>query len=336
MPSNRQGHCHDCSQEHVMDLSQPSRNAPHCLSSLLGRSSLIDSPPFLRRPIQSSTAHPLRNPDQRFLDSEAFTLKFASHISDPMEKFTRNAGLDHSDLCAALIGFSLNESDEMDRKDRLQELEQNWAEPLEELEKSEKEAQRLEEALERGRGVTSLSPSLPSSVAVPKMNSPSESDSGEQAEPSEPIMSAIAAEDTTAETAEPQHSEDAPLSKSPTAARSYSLESPRRERRSLSWKKRSICQLQISSIRVPPYKLIWTSSVADLREMCIGAIGIGRKRCVGGAAFFWFANVRWKNLETWEDAWEDAKEIEKIPNRPPLPLGDGESGGGGGAGAGEG
>lgn len=36
-----------------------------------------------------SAAHPLRNPDQRFLDSEAFTHKFANHLSGPMEKITR-------------------------------------------------------------------------------------------------------------------------------------------------------------------------------------------------------------------------------------------------------
>jgi len=38
-----------------------------------------------------SAAHPLRNPDQRFLDSEAFTNKFAAHVSGPMEKVTRRA-----------------------------------------------------------------------------------------------------------------------------------------------------------------------------------------------------------------------------------------------------
>ena len=36
-----------------------------------------------------SAAHPLRSPDQRFLDSEAFTHKFANHLSGPMEKITR-------------------------------------------------------------------------------------------------------------------------------------------------------------------------------------------------------------------------------------------------------
>jgi hypothetical protein len=70
--------------------------------------------------------------------------------------------------------------------------------------------------------VTTLSPNPPSSVVGLKMNNRRESDSGEQAELSEPIMSAIAAEDTTAETAEPQH----------TAATSYLQESSKRERRS--------------------------------------------------------------------------------------------------------
>lgn len=38
-----------------------------------------------------SPAHPLRRPDQRFLDSEVFTNKFASHLSGPMEKVTRRS-----------------------------------------------------------------------------------------------------------------------------------------------------------------------------------------------------------------------------------------------------
>lgn len=38
-----------------------------------------------------SPTHPLRNPDQRFLDSEVFTNKFAAHISGPMEKVSRRS-----------------------------------------------------------------------------------------------------------------------------------------------------------------------------------------------------------------------------------------------------
>ncbi|KAF9447514.1 hypothetical protein P691DRAFT_671336 [Macrolepiota fuliginosa MF-IS2] len=99
-----------------------------------------------------SAAHPLRNPDQRFLDSEAFTHKFANHLSGPMEKVTRRVikrwtdyAQDHADLGAALNGFSLNETGAlsaaiektgqaadatyMSTTKLLQELEQNWAEP---------------------------------------------------------------------------------------------------------------------------------------------------------------------------------------------------------------
>lgn len=84
-----------------------------------------------------TATHPLRNPDQRFIDSEVFTTKFANHLSGPMEKVTRrtlkrwsgmtslyacsirSANLcthdaetaqDYSELGAALNGFSLNES----------------------------------------------------------------------------------------------------------------------------------------------------------------------------------------------------------------------------------
>ncbi|KAG7093783.1 hypothetical protein E1B28_007430 [Marasmius oreades] len=102
-----------------------------------------------------SAAHPLRQPDQRFLDSEAFTNKFAVHLSGPMEKVTRRTvkrwsdyAQDHSELGAALNGFSLNENGSlsgaiektgqavdatfMSTTKLLQELEQNWAEPLQE------------------------------------------------------------------------------------------------------------------------------------------------------------------------------------------------------------
>ncbi|KAJ2919453.1 hypothetical protein MD484_g897, partial [Candolleomyces efflorescens] len=102
-----------------------------------------------------SAAHPLRRADQRFLDSEAFTLKFANHMSGPMEKVTRRVvkrwsdyAQDHADLGATLNGFSLNEHHELasaiektgqavdatyvSTTKLLQEIEQKWAEPLHE------------------------------------------------------------------------------------------------------------------------------------------------------------------------------------------------------------
>lgn len=112
------------------------------------------SPAYAALP-NPSAAHPLRHPDQRFLDSEAFTVKFANHVSGPMEKVTRRVvkrwsdyAQDHADLGAALNGFSLNESEAlsgaiektgqavdatyMSTTKLLQDLEQNWAEPLHE------------------------------------------------------------------------------------------------------------------------------------------------------------------------------------------------------------
>ncbi|KAF8801307.1 hypothetical protein BYT27DRAFT_7226883 [Phlegmacium glaucopus] len=112
------------------------------------------SPAYAALPNPSS-AHPLRNPDQRFLDSEAFTVKFSNHVSGPMEKVTRRTikrwseyAHDHADLGAALNGFSLNETGTlsgaiektgqavdatyMSTTKLLQDLEQNWAEPLHE------------------------------------------------------------------------------------------------------------------------------------------------------------------------------------------------------------
>ncbi|KAJ7453980.1 hypothetical protein B0H11DRAFT_2069962 [Mycena galericulata] len=112
------------------------------------------SPAYAALP-NPSAAHPLRHPDQRFLDSEAFTNKFANHVSGPMEKVTRRTlkrwsdqAQDHADLGAALNGFSLHESGELSgaiektgqaidatyvsTTKLLQGLEQNWAEPLHE------------------------------------------------------------------------------------------------------------------------------------------------------------------------------------------------------------
>jgi len=112
------------------------------------------SPAYAALPNPSS-AHPLQNPDQRFLDSEAFTIKFSNHVSGPMEKVTRRVikrwseyAHDHADLGAALNGFSLNESGALSgaiektgqavdatyisTTKLLQDVEQNWAEPLHE------------------------------------------------------------------------------------------------------------------------------------------------------------------------------------------------------------
>ncbi|KAJ3745478.1 hypothetical protein DFH05DRAFT_1396229 [Lentinula detonsa] len=112
------------------------------------------SPAYTALP-NPSAAHPLRNPDQRFLDSEAFTNKFAVHISGPMEKVTRRTvkrwsefAQDHAELGAALNGSSLNEAGPlssaiektgqavdatyMSTTKLVQEFEQNWAEPMNE------------------------------------------------------------------------------------------------------------------------------------------------------------------------------------------------------------
>jgi sorting nexin-41/42 len=102
-----------------------------------------------------SATHPLRRPDQRFEDSEAFTNKFAAHLSGPMEKVTRRSmrrwadyAQDHAELGAALNGFSLNENSALasaiektgqatdatylSTTKLLQELEQKWQEPMSE------------------------------------------------------------------------------------------------------------------------------------------------------------------------------------------------------------
>ncbi|KAJ8591806.1 hypothetical protein M405DRAFT_788418 [Rhizopogon salebrosus TDB-379] len=112
------------------------------------------SPAYAALPNPSAT-HPLRSPDQRSVDSEIFTNKFANHLNGPMEKVTRRTlkrwsenAQDYSELGAALNGFSLNESGAlaaamektgqavdatyMSTTRLLQELEQNFSEPLHE------------------------------------------------------------------------------------------------------------------------------------------------------------------------------------------------------------
>jgi hypothetical protein len=102
-----------------------------------------------------SAAHPLRRPDQRFLDSEAFTHKFAAHVDGPLERTTRrvlrrwgDAAQDGAELGAALNGASLHEggalAGALERVGQaadagyvsttrlLQALEHSWQEPLHE------------------------------------------------------------------------------------------------------------------------------------------------------------------------------------------------------------
>ncbi|KII85816.1 hypothetical protein PLICRDRAFT_115010 [Plicaturopsis crispa FD-325 SS-3] len=110
------------------------------------------SPAYAALP-SPSAAYPLRNPDQRFLDSEVFTNTFANHVSGPMEQVTRRTlkralehAQDHSHLGAALNGFSLSETGHLSAAIEktgqaadttyisttrlVQELEQDWAELL--------------------------------------------------------------------------------------------------------------------------------------------------------------------------------------------------------------
>ncbi|RIA94861.1 hypothetical protein C1645_758948 [Glomus cerebriforme] len=67
-----------------------------------------------------SASQQLKNPDQRFLDSEAFTNKFAHHISQNLEKTNKRTwkrlndlSNDYAELGAIYNGFSLNEHGEL-------------------------------------------------------------------------------------------------------------------------------------------------------------------------------------------------------------------------------
>lgn len=77
------------------------------------------SPAYAHLPLPSSVSS-LRQPNQRFLDSEAFTNRFANHLSGSMEKVNRRlmrrwteASTDYAELGAILNGFSLTESGQL-------------------------------------------------------------------------------------------------------------------------------------------------------------------------------------------------------------------------------
>lgn len=77
------------------------------------------SPAYAHLPLPSSVSS-LRHPNQRFIDSEAFTNRFSNHLSGSMEKVNRRlmrrwteASTDYAELGAILNGFSLTESGQL-------------------------------------------------------------------------------------------------------------------------------------------------------------------------------------------------------------------------------
>ncbi|KIS67434.1 uncharacterized protein UMAG_04532 [Mycosarcoma maydis] len=77
------------------------------------------SPAYAHLPLPSSVSS-LRHPNQRFIDSEAFTNRFTNHLSGSMEKVNRRlmrrwteTSTDYAELGAILNGFSLTESGQL-------------------------------------------------------------------------------------------------------------------------------------------------------------------------------------------------------------------------------
>jgi len=327
------------------------------------------SPAYAALPNPSAT-HALRKPDQRFLDSEVFTNKFAAHLSGPMEKVTRRAmkrwsdyARDHAELGAALNGSSLNETGPlssavektgqavdatyMSTTKLIQELEQNWAEPLneysqfasiikkllvyrhqkhvqyemtqenllakreqlEELEKSEREAQRLEEALGRGR-----------SISNPVTPTASNDDTAEDEEDGQPIRQSQSAY-------LPPHPGPNPARRRAPGmgflnALSYTLHGmmdvdPATARRSGISKSRESISLLEDALHLTAQDLKYSSStiqadldrfqrqkVADIREMVISMANSHKDWCQ-------------KNLEAWEEVKREVDQIPDHPNRVP-------------------
>lgn len=81
-------------------------------------SSPLASPAYLALPLPPNSAtSPLKHPNTRFLDSEAFTERFRNHVQGSLEKVNRRivkrwseASGDYAELGAVLNGFSLSES----------------------------------------------------------------------------------------------------------------------------------------------------------------------------------------------------------------------------------
>ncbi|CAO1633007.1 unnamed protein product [Parajaminaea phylloscopi] len=78
------------------------------------------SPAYASLPLPSSSSAQLRNPSQRFLDSEAFTNRFASHLSGSVEKANRRVARrwadssgDFAELGVVLNSFSLSETGQL-------------------------------------------------------------------------------------------------------------------------------------------------------------------------------------------------------------------------------
>ncbi|KAG8679510.1 Sorting nexin, cytoplasm-to-vacuole targeting pathway/endosomal sorting, partial [Ceratobasidium sp. 395] len=134
--------------------SPPLVNLPKNILKAPAHNPTESGPAYASLPVPSPS-HPLRRPDQRFLDSESFTQKFEAHLSGPLEKVTRRAAKrwaehshDTAELGAALNALSLSlpphESDAVERTGQavdaayvgstklVQSIESGWTEPLHE------------------------------------------------------------------------------------------------------------------------------------------------------------------------------------------------------------
>ncbi|CAG8637647.1 1860_t:CDS:2, partial [Diversispora eburnea] len=78
-----------------------------------------------------SASQPLKNPDPQFVEAEAYTNKFYSHISQNMEKTNKRIwkrlndfSNDYSELGALYNGFSLSETDDLDLSNAIERVGQ--------------------------------------------------------------------------------------------------------------------------------------------------------------------------------------------------------------------
>ncbi|QRV74046.1 sorting nexin-41 [Ceratobasidium sp. AG-Ba] len=134
--------------------SPPLVNLPKNILKAPAHNPTESGPAYAALPVPSPS-HPLRRPDQRFLDSESFTQKFEAHLTGPLEKVTRRTAKrwsehshDTAELGAALNALSLSlpphESDAVERTGQavdaayvgstklVQSIEAGWTEPLHE------------------------------------------------------------------------------------------------------------------------------------------------------------------------------------------------------------
>ncbi|KAG9125140.1 Sorting nexin, cytoplasm-to-vacuole targeting pathway/endosomal sorting [Ceratobasidium sp. 392] len=313
--------------------SPPLVNLPKNILKAPAHNPTESGPAYASLPVPSPS-HPLRRPDQRFLDSESFTQKFEAHLTGPLEKVTRRAAKrwaehshDTAELGAALNALSLSlpphESDAVERTGQAVDAAYVSIPDPDEIDANDPwGAQGQGQGAVWGQGARSqawanrISSGLSSTIG-----------GGSSATADTSASTATVGPSTSASTAGVAHKRGGSGAKGILNALSYSFQGimdvdPEAARRSgISKTKDSISQLE-DTLLVSAQDLKYASStiqadldrfqrqkVADIRDMCI-AMAVAHRE--------WAKN----NLSAWEEAKQEVAKIEPHPNRPPPGASD--------------